>query len=158
MCPEQLPCSPQDDLDGQVLVDTARSYVGVPYFHCGRNRNGLDCLGLLLCVAHDLGLTGYDCVDYSRQVDVVRFQNELDRYCDRRPHGSQPEPGDILLFRAVGTNEPQHVGIATERAGVIHCTEMFGKVVEHSLDQTWQRMLVRVYRWRNLSSEQSAQE
>src|SRR5260370_35936670 len=106
MCPEQLNFLLQDDLDGQDMVDCARSYVGVPYFHCGRNRNGLDCLGLLLVVAHDLDLTTYDEVDYSRQVDAQRFQRELDRFCYRRTHGVRPEPGDILHFRAVGMQEP----------------------------------------------------
>jgi hypothetical protein len=40
---------------GGMVVRTARTYLGVPFKPYGRTREGLDCPGLLLCVASDLG-------------------------------------------------------------------------------------------------------
>jgi len=52
------------------FVEAARSYLGVPFRHLGRNRNGLDCVGLVLCAAHDVGLLGgIDYTTYDRIPD-----------------------------------------------------------------------------------------
>jgi hypothetical protein len=45
----------------QVIVETARSYKGVPYQDQGRTREeGLDCVGELIVVAHDIGYTDFE--------------------------------------------------------------------------------------------------
>ncbi len=126
------------------IVTAARRYLGTPFRHCGRNAHGLDCLGLLLVVAHDLGLTEWDITNYSDQVDVVQMRQGVERFCERIPTAAK-EPGDVLLFRMRGI--PQHLGIATD-IGVIHSHQLAKRVVEHSFDVTWQRRLVAVFRWR----------
>ena len=48
------------------IVDQARGYLGTPFLHQGRTRHGLDCVGLVIRVAHDLGLSDYDIDHYAR--------------------------------------------------------------------------------------------
>jgi cell wall-associated NlpC family hydrolase len=135
-------------LTGDDLVQQARQYLGVPYYHCGRDRHGLDCLGLLLRVAHDLGLTEWDETGYSEQVDTARMRRKIEEFCDYvGAGGTDPEPGDVLLFSIKGS--PQHLGLATDQ-GVIHAYQSAGRVTEHALDCTWKRRLVAVFSWKGL--------
>ena len=46
MRPEELPVDYV--IKRREIVDAARNWVGVPYRHQGRTRNGIDCVGLLL--------------------------------------------------------------------------------------------------------------
>lgn|GEM_PF-2795110 len=61
------------------IISQARKYIGAPYLHQGRNKNGIDCVGLLIRVAHDLYISDYDIRDYS-DVPSGRFMRlELQR-------------------------------------------------------------------------------
>ena len=49
------------------IVATAREYLLTPFHHQGRKKGvGIDCVGLIACVGHELGILDYDCTDYSR--------------------------------------------------------------------------------------------
>ena len=143
-------------VSGTDLVNCARSYAGVPYYHCGRDRNGLDCSGLILRVARDLGLTSWDEVDYSHQVDADYMYQNLLRFCDELPQEmwAAAEPGDILWFAPF--NHPQHLGMATDTGYFIHSHQMVNKVVETSLDKGWTRRLRGVFRWRGLARKEES--
>lgn len=54
-------------VSGADIVTAARSYMGVRWLHQGRSREGIDCAGLVLKVAHELGLTEFDTADYAPQ-------------------------------------------------------------------------------------------
>ena len=120
----------------------ARAYVGTPFVHQGRHRGrGIDCIGLVINVMHEMHISDYDRRDYGR----LPFRGELEAALNklfvrvRRP----PAPGDILLFR-IGRLR-QHVGIATDY-GMIHAPS--GKrVVEHGLSGKWLQRLAGVYQW-----------
>ena len=131
---------------GAVLAQQARHYIGTPFYHCGRNEHGLDCCGLLIRVAHDLGMTDWDEVDYSQQVNTEYLRESIDKFCDPVPKKNM-RAGDILLFSMMGS--PQHLGIVTD-LGFIHAHQTAGGVVENSLDSIWLRRLVAVYRWRGI--------
>lgn len=139
---------------GADLVRQARQYLGVAYAHCGRDEHGLDCSGLILRVAHDLGLTTWDEVDYSHQVDADYMHNNLLRFCDELPREqwASVRPGDILWFAPV--NHPQHLGMLTLPGYFIHSHQMVSKVVETGLDNGWKRRLRGVFRWRGLAREE----
>ena len=46
------------------IVAAARSWLGVPWRHQGRARQGIDCAGLVVLVGRGLGLTDYDTAAY----------------------------------------------------------------------------------------------
>jgi cell wall-associated NlpC family hydrolase len=128
----------------QQIVDTARSYLGVRYKHQGRTKFGLDCLGLLVRVAHDLGLSTDDATDYGSVPDSRRLMRELDARLDVV---LAPQIGDVLLMRF--DNNPQHLAIITDK-GIIHSYAQARKVVEHGLNDEWSRLIVRAYSFRGI--------
>lgn len=134
-------------MTGETLVEAARLYLGVPWVHAGRSRLGLDCVGLPLLVAHDLGITDFEDVNYSRVVNPERLRRQIEVFCDPVPVESM-QPGDVLLFDILGT--PQHVGLYAGDGRLIHAYETAACVVEHRLDKSWRRRIVQTYRLRNL--------
>lgn len=102
-------------------------------------------MGLLIRVAHDLGLTTWDLTGYGEQIDTGAMRRQMEAMLEY-VGGSRVEPqlGDVLLFSIKGS--PQHLGMATD-VGIIHAYQSVGRVAEHSFDKTWQRRLVGVFRW-----------
>lgn len=121
------------------FIAAARSYVGVPFRHQGRTRHGVDCIGLVVCAARDIGLTLADRTDYPRDPNGLL---PLEMARQFAPVEST-QAGDILLMRFRG--EPQHVAILAG-ATLIHGYASIGRVVEHGLDAKWRRRIVATYR------------
>lgn len=133
--------------DPEALVAAARAYLGVPYHHCGRNRQGVDCLGLLVLVGRDLGLPVQDEESYSQIVNAARFRAGIEAHCASVPP-AEMAPGDVLLFSV--QRSPQHLAMLTVAGPdpqMIHAYQTAGKVVEHGLSGAWPRRLVAVFRW-----------
>jgi cell wall-associated NlpC family hydrolase len=147
----------------QQIISAARSWLGTQYHHQGRlkrnssTQGGVDCIGLIIGVAKELGLkskTGkylaeFDETDYLAVPDGVSLKRFLDTHLVP-VRKEKIKPGDVLLFKIF--KHPQHVGIATDyderHLGIIHCYSGSGKVVEHVLSDSWQRMLVSGYRFK----------
>lgn len=125
----------------QQVIDAARAYLGVRFHHQGRCRAGLDCAGLLVCVARDLGIsTACDWSNYPRIPDGAAMQRTLDNCGARRVEAFRP--GDFVLMRFNG--QPQHIAIVTDR-GIIHSYLAARRVVEHGLDGIWRARIVAAY-------------
>lgn len=133
------------------IIACARGYIGTPFHHQGRLKGkGIDCLGLLVCVARELQLTGKDgsyfadadITHYSHQPDTEVLRATLDRLLYPIPVSGIKE-SDIALFNI--DNMPQHMGIVTN-IGLIHAYAPARKVVEHALDAYWHSKLVAGYR------------
>jgi len=122
------------------IVEVARTWLGVPFRHQGRNRLGVDCGGLLICVGEEAGINVIHPDVYSMSPDPKLIEVALLSNCDKV---SDMLPGDVLWFSFAG--EPRHVGLATD-IGVIHSWAKSGKVVEHRLDSQWLSRLKGVYR------------
>ena len=126
----------------QAVVDSARSYLNVRWHHQGRNRAGVDCAGLIICVAQDLELAYTDIQGYPRTPDGKTLLQLLDSVAIATPVHER-QIGDILVFQF--QDDPQHMGIMTDR-GVIHAYLPMYKVVEHRMDEFyWARKIVAVY-------------
>ncbi len=100
----------------EALIAAARGYVGVPWRHQGRSRHGIDCVGLLVCVARDLGIPVEDVRAYEREPRAHDLTRLLRRHCTAV---SAARPGDIVLMGRPST----HVGILTDAHrpfGLIH--------------------------------------
>ena len=135
-------------ISGQLIVDAARQHLGTPFHHQGRApRKGIDCIGLLILIAKDLGYQAHDAVGYSLRPQGKRLENRLAKSCDRVEHLTDAQEGDILCFHFLGKGYPQHVGILTSK-GMIHTYRDVGKVVEHTLDDSWMDRLHSIWRFR----------
>ncbi|MCA1596139.1 MAG: C40 family peptidase [Chloroflexi bacterium] len=136
----------------QEIVDQARQYLGVPYLHQGRNRAGLDCIGLIVLVARDLGMDVQDRADYSVDPEPERLFAGLGQHLEEVPV-EQAGPGDVVLFRV--RTEPQHTGILSAGPDgdphLIHSysSPSVARVVE-TVISTWAERMVAAYRFPGL--------
>lgn len=120
------------------IVSHARSLVGVKWQHGGRNRHGLDCVGLLAVVAREIGYPYSDQRAYDEFPDGDRLLGFLRQNLDP---ARCLAPGVVVAMRMWKRRTPHHVGIvsimATGSLGLIHTHSGVGRVVEHHLDPKW---------------------
>lgn len=120
-------------VDGFV-AEQAWTWLGVPYKVRGRNRYGIDCVGLPIKVGHELGLTDYDFTDYPRYPNPVQFIGGLRQHMQEVPL-NQIGNGHLLILR--GPVMPCHCGILkvqpTGERLVIHAYEPAKKVIPQDL-------------------------
>jgi hypothetical protein len=91
------------------IVTAAKSFLDVKYRHQGRTSAGLDCVGLLICIAHTIGLSTFDTIQYSNRPNVNEFTREIIRSgCVQIPISSVGN-GDILRLTSHGW--PVHLAI-----------------------------------------------
>jgi cell wall-associated NlpC family hydrolase len=131
------------------IVEEARRLLSSPFAHQGRGEKGVDCAGLVILVAHRLGLSQFDCSGYRRLPGAVDGR-KIEDLCaaELRPiEFSAAEPGDVALF-LIG-QRPRHMAIlGSDQAGMltmIHAYEPAGRVVENILDAGWKAALCGVY-------------
>lgn len=113
----------------QVVV-AARRWIGVPWRHQGRTRAGIDCIGLLVLVAADLGLSAYDSPGYGREPAGVFLAHLGAAGCQRLPAAAAGD-GDIVLMHQSG--HACHIGVLATMRGarsVIHATAEHRQVLE----------------------------
>jgi len=122
------------------IVAAARSYMGVRWHHQGRTRAGIDCIGLVIAVARDLGLSTYDITGYSRTPDGVALRRVMAEQLVRVDH---MRPGAVLLFSFFGS--PLHAAIVTEPGNMVHAFANARRVVEHRIDAVWRQRLFSVF-------------
>jgi hypothetical protein len=134
------------------LDETARAYLGVPWRHLGRSREGLDCIGLVLLAARDCGFDVPDPPPYEREPSSHRLRQELTSLLDE---GSvaDPRPGDVLLFN-VGVYGG-HIGIAGLHPeyrclSLIHAYAPRRRVVEERLTGAEIGLMTGVFRLRDV--------
>lgn len=130
----------------QEFLAKVRELVGVPYHHAGRSRQGLDCCGLLVVAAKELGLSYVDApASYPRVSDgsmLGILEQSLFRV-DLRDR----LPGDVCVYWwNRQTKAPQHVGVYTECGGIIHTFTHTKAVVESSSSALYDRRLICVMR------------
>lgn len=116
----------------------ARGYLGTPWKHQGRNKAvGIDCAGLIVLVAHDLGLSAYDSVDYQRNAHNDAFVRHFgDNMTQKRVADRQI--GDVLLFR--DRLFSCHSGVVSQKHGVPHIIHAYAPrkaVIEEPLSAEW---------------------
>ncbi|MBN9542319.1 MAG: DUF1287 domain-containing protein [Alphaproteobacteria bacterium] len=128
------------------LTCSARQYLNVPFRHQGRNSHiGLDCIGLIMLVAKEIGINLIDEKDYPRIPQGDYFLNKITSQLPKKQTKDIAE-GDMILFNINGA--PSHVGIATFHGNepyIIHSYAPLKKVVEHRLTDDWIQKIHSIY-------------
>lgn len=131
------------------IITAARQCLGTPFRHQGRLLGfGLDCAGVAIHVARQIGVGHRDVSGYSRIPANGQLERSLDAQpCLERVEISDCAPGDLLLMRF--SSVPQHLAIFTGDT-IIHAYETVGFCCEHRLSSMWAARIVRVYRFRGV--------
>lgn len=117
------------------VIAEARSYLGVPFRHQGRSRQGIDCVGLPIVVGQSLGLFSphFEVATYGR-LPSGELVERVQAHC--RPLAA-PVAGALLVI--AWTKVAAHVAIFTGQT-MIHAYESVGRVVEHGYRGRWIRL------------------
>jgi cell wall-associated NlpC family hydrolase len=125
------------------IVARAREWIGTPYRHQGRRRDGCDCLGLIVGVAAELGLARWVVPGYSGHPDGHSLAEACDRHLVSQL-GLDPgeiEAGMVALFWYARRGFAQHLAILTRlddrRLAMVHSLQRNDRVVEHGLSAFW---------------------
>lgn len=147
---------PAARVTGAAVVAAARLWLGTPFCHQGRRRGvGVDCVGLVIAVAHELGLSDFDITGYARRPDsdlLARLAHELMQPIDP----AAARPGDVLLIAIEG--RAQHLAIRSDLAGdpaIIHAHAPRRRVVEHRIDEDWAQRILAAFRLPGVAQEEA---
>ena len=136
------------EVNVSALLTEARSWLDTPYHHQGRLKGvGVDCIGLIIGVAHALNLSEFDTHDYARIPNANMLESLLAEHMHSIAIRDQM-PGDIGLFTF--DREPQHVAFFTE-IGILHSYAHVNKCVEHGFNAPWPKRLVAVFRLKGVA-------
>ncbi len=124
------------------IVAGARSWIGTPYRDLGRDRHGMDCVGLIVTVYTNLGLINYEVPTYSRIPDGS-FLNHFFRAGFIRINPTDRLPGDAVAFKML--DYACHCGIVTP-TGVVHAYSLHKGVFEQIFTAKLRQTLVAAYR------------
>lgn len=110
------------------VIETAKEYIGTPYYYGGMSKEGIDCSALILFA-------------YSKNDVELPRTSRAQSKIGRKIKKSKAEPGDLIFFK---TNRRRsvitHVGLITEnhegKIKFIHASSSQG-VVESSLENSY---------------------
>lgn len=131
----------------------AETWLGVPWRHQGRSRQGVDCAGLIICVGNELGLIGkpnepFNTPSYQRHAHGFKFLERFREQMHEVPLGDT-QAGDVLIFSEV--QFPCHCGIISghyQTAKMIHAYNLQRKVIEEPLKQSgYENRIVACFRF-----------
>lgn len=133
-------------IDTAALIAAARSLLGVPFKHQGRNEFGLDCIGLVTLAmeragaprVHVPGVT--TSPNYSRRVQPNVLELLEKHLCGRL---AEPVAGSLIVFWFRADPQPRHHALMTESGTFVHANQAGPKplrrVTETPLRGQWQR-------------------
>lgn len=133
------------------IVSEARTWIGTPWRHQGRTKQGIDCAGLVVKVAHTLQFTDFDILDYARNTRGMEFMRYFGEHMDEIPI-VQVQEGDVILFR--DSKFPCHSAIVSSKQGekhIIHAYARRKQVIEEPLTEDWRSLWVAAFRFRGVS-------
>lgn len=132
----------------QQIVDEARTWLGTPFVHQGRLKGvGVDCIGLVICVARDLAIYDYDFNNYRVIPNPRKMGDELKKNLIPKKY-EDLQMGDIIWFRI--RSLPQHVGIKTD-TGFIHAYSENKKVLEVDFTGKWIDLVYQIFSYHGVS-------
>ena len=127
------------------IIECARAYLGLAWGHQRRGPDAIDCVGLPILIARDLGLKpqSFDITGYSRRSNLYQLVGYFREHLIEKRKADR-QPGDLLILR--DRLFPCHCGIIGEKPygqSLIHARAAVGKpppggaVREEPIDPDW---------------------
>jgi len=124
------------------VVAAAREWLGTPFHHQGRLKGvGVDCVGVVIGVAKELGISDFDVDGYGHRPDS-REMERLARKLLAEVPADAVRLGDVLLIEV--DSQPQHLAFVTP-AGMLHAYAPLRCVVEHRIDASWRARIIAAF-------------
>lgn len=146
--PAAAGCRRHKMVTGQQIADKALEAVGTPWKHQGRLvKLGLDCIGLILWVARQLGISEYEPPPYDKWALWFEFLPFM------RQNMTEVPLTDIKVGRALAFRQnkyPCHCGIITKvspQVRFVHSAANRRVVVEEEYTEFWKKATVAVFRF-----------
>lgn len=143
---------------------TARTFAGTPFKDQHRlkgKRGGIDCVGLVLLTAEELGIgytdtalmRGSDYLNYNPQSVNSQVLQECVKRLVEKPV-KDIRAGDIVVMRA-GSSTPSHAAILSSGPdGSLYMIHAYNGgpmcVTEHILDEKWRRRIAGAFEYPGL--------
>lgn len=123
-------------------------YIGLPYLSRGRTRDGVDCLGLVILVLHDV--FGVEIANYLDEYDDAEdvaangpaFEASATTWVAVLPGAERP--GDVVLLRR--GKWPCHCGVVVEPGRMLHSERGADAALESYRETIWKKRVVAIYR------------
>lgn len=145
------------------VVCKAREFLDTPFKDQHRvkgKKGGVDCVGLVLLVAEELGIS-YNDTKEMRGTDYLNYPHDgLNSFvlteCRKRLVEKPIKDirhGDVVVMRV--PDIPCHCGIVADRKGILYLIHALnsgqdGRVVEHILDEKWRRRICGAFEYPGL--------
>lgn len=112
----------------QKIINEARSWIGSPFRHQGRSKQGVDCAGLIYVVyKNTVGLEpDKDFTFYQEKPSSIFVFRAIRSYATRIKE-CDAGPADVIIISF--NNSATHLGIMTD-IGIIHSDAIVGRVIE----------------------------
>lgn len=130
------------------IVQKAREFVGTPYHHQGRLKHvGVDCVGLVVCIAEELGIAIEDQTRYPQNPDgslLPHVRTQLEEI-----PVEEAKAGDIYMVYVHKFDLPQHFLLITDY-GIVHAFNGgLKKVVETTIGK-WKKRIVTAFKFKGV--------
>ena len=131
------------------IVSVANELVGLIYRHQGRGKEGVDCVGVPIYIAHRLGLSDWDTKDYGPRPALQVFNKMIITTGATRIPMSDLSHGDMVQVSWDGA-PPVHVGIIEvderDQMWMIHAFLLHRKVSRDPVTLKIERSFVAAWR------------
>lgn len=143
--------------DGAEIAEKARELLKVRFRPYGRTLTGIDCIGVPMWVAFQLGIwPPFKLPKYSFPPQPDLFAEIFPQYADEVTVDEMAE-GDIVIFRNE-RGDPQHVAIAAKSKREENVMRLIGvtlspsrqRVDEFNLSDNLKARIYKVWRYRNV--------
>ena len=124
----------------------SNNYIGIPYKANGRDKDGLDCWGLVRLIYKEQYNT--DLPSFSTEYhidDNARIKELITQYREGWVQKEKVQEGDLVLFRVLG--EETHVGVAVSETHFIHVREGKDTAIESFSNLKWAKRVVGFFRY-----------
>lgn len=129
-------------------------YIGIPFTERGRDREGVDCWGLVVLVYRDL--FGIELPSYAEEYGTTTDAEEIGALVRRESRTVWQEVplrearlGDVLLFRVRG--QAMHCGLVVVPPTFLHCVDRIGSAIERWDSLLWEKRVSGVFRHAELA-------
>lgn len=126
----------------------AGRYIGLPFKDHGRDREGLDCWGLVrLVMAEQMGIALPSFVtEYDRTSDTKRISGLIAREAGlwRAIQRGEEKQGDVIVLRLQG--HPLHVGLVLGDCQMLHVERGISCAIEKYTGPRWAERIYGIYR------------